>query len=60
MEYALMLLMIGVISATLIGFAIVLGRREDRERGLRLRKLSDSMIGEHFDPDAHLGRCGTE
>jgi hypothetical protein len=42
--------MIAVISGGLICYGIVLGRREGRER----------VVREHLDPDAHLGRCGTE
>jgi hypothetical protein len=54
-------LMIGVISGALIGYAVVLGRREDRGDGLSVApKVRDRVAPAHLDPDAHLGHCGTE
>ena len=50
------LLSIGIPSAALVWFALVLARREDRlARG-------ETEHGTHYgpDPDAHLGRVGTE
>jgi len=64
------LLMIGAISGGLVWYAIVAGRREDREAGLSRHgaragtaptlKFTGKRIQGRHDPDAHLGRSGTE
>jgi predicted NAD/FAD-dependent oxidoreductase len=58
---------IGAISAGLVWHAVVIGRREDREvevldRAAKFgaRKATGTGRFEAPDPDAHLGRTGTE
>jgi len=62
------LLMTGVISAGFVWYAIVSGRREDREAH-SAPSASARMVPPlnkptrtraMHDPDAHLGRCGAE
>jgi hypothetical protein len=52
------LLMIGALSAAIIWYAVAHGRREDRDGGQSLGGLMAE--GRVRDPDAHLGRRGTE
>ena len=65
------LLMIGAISAGFVWYALVAARREDRNDQLLSRSGIDQKLGgantfakkrmaREPDPDAHLGRCGTE
>jgi hypothetical protein len=59
-EMVAMFLGIALISAALTCWGVVLARREDRERRLsKVRKVKEQIMPD-FDPDAHLGRCGTE
>jgi hypothetical protein len=55
---------IAVPTAALVGYALILARREDREsRGETQpqgRKISRILAAAGPDPDAHLGRVGTE
>ena len=61
MEYVGMLVMIALISAAIISYGIVLGRREDLSRELPVRgKLRERVVRARLDPDAHLGRSGSE
>ena len=61
MEIVGMLLMIALISAAIVSYGIVLGRREDHNRPLSVYpKLKERAMPGHFDPDAHLGRSGPE
>jgi hypothetical protein len=53
---------IAIPTAVLVGYALILARREDRELSgetePRKRPRVSTAIGP--DPDAHLGRVGTE
>jgi hypothetical protein len=61
MEYVGMLLMIALISAAIISYGIVLGRREDQGRESSVPgRLSARAVRGRLDPDAHLGRSGAE
>jgi hypothetical protein len=61
LEMVGMLLMIALISGALVGSGIVLGLREDRDRELGVaRKVKEHLLPGHLDPNAHLGRTGTE
>jgi hypothetical protein len=53
------LLMIAAISAGLIWYALVLARREAPGRTKGAKPAARS-VAEKSDPDAHLGRTGTE
>ena len=61
------LFIIGAISVGLVWHAVVLGRREDREVEVLdraalsgARKVTGTVRFVAPDPDAHLGRTGTE
>jgi hypothetical protein len=55
---------IGMPTAALVGYAIMLARREDRELRDEIApapgKRSRMRVAICPDPDAHLGRVGTE
>ena len=52
---------IGVTAIAIVGYALVLARREDRElRGEATSRRKRPLIPVVGDPDAHLGRVGTE
>jgi hypothetical protein len=62
-EIVEVLLSIGMPSAVLVWYALVLARREDRElrgetKSGRWKRSGAETIGP--DPDAHLGRVGSE
>jgi hypothetical protein len=63
-EIVEVLLSIGIPSAGLVWYALILARREDRglsgetESGHWKRSGTETVLGP--DPDAHLGRVGTE
>ena len=63
-EIVEVLLSIGIPSAALVWYAVLLARREDRARiaGTELdsSRSSGTEISIGADPDAHLGRVGTE
>jgi hypothetical protein len=50
------LLMIGAMSGGLVWYAVAAGRRESRDA----QSPAKSAPAQKQDPDAHLGRCGTE
>jgi predicted anti-sigma-YlaC factor YlaD len=60
------LLMIGAISAGFVWYAVVAGRRENRDARSAISSAAVPMVpasktGRALqDPDAHLGRCGAE
>ena len=61
MEIIGSMLMIAVISALFVWYGVAAGHREDREERQRATggaTPSRAVVG--LDPDAHLGRCGTE
>jgi hypothetical protein len=50
-----------VISAAIIGSGVILARREAREaESSSANNTTRKRTGERFDPNAHLGRTGTE
>ena len=52
---------IGVTTIAIVGYALVLARKEDRElRGEAKPRRKRPLIPIAVDPDAHLGRVGTE
>jgi hypothetical protein len=60
-------LSVGIPAAGLVSYALVLGRREDRDRRKLIgktepanRKDAGTPILINPDPDGHLGRRGTE
>jgi hypothetical protein len=54
-------LMIALTTAGLVVYAIVLGRREDREReSFKPRPASRKPVMPILDPDAHLGTRGVD
>ena len=52
------LAMIGAITAALVWYATAYGKREGRET--RGDAITGNRFVVHLDPDAHLGRSGSE
>ena len=60
-EIVELFLLIAVISAAIIGSGIFLARREAREaESSAAKKTAGRRIEARLDPDAHLGRTGTD
>ena len=51
---------IGLVLAAITVSGIILGRREDRENQPTTEVSTHIVRPQHLNPDAHLGRTGTE